>query len=198
LYVPLTFYLDALVSFNVEARYLLLQVALESFAFWLSKGRDAPKPQLVEKSKWKEWLSANRDAIIALGTDPTSGQSLLNQITSIPGRTPASRVVEGAFTRLGLTLTPEMTAELGRGRGGIVHRAAMFDDREESLDAYLSRIAIVRTMLVALVARVVGYSGAILGWKREPQRPYQPPRHEWWPVDPAAQSAAFERFCADD
>ena len=58
-----------------------------------------------------------------------------------------------------------MAAELDEeGRGLIVHAAIMFKESQADVDAYLRKNAIVRTMLVALVAKVVGYQGAIIGW----------------------------------
>ena len=127
---------------------------------------------------------------------PGLGEALYAKITSVPARRASSRVVEDAFAleQVALQLTPEMAAELEDGRGTIVHTATMFEQSQEHVDAYLSRIALVRTMLVALLARVVGYRGAIMGWSRRPGRPYHAAEATWWPVEPEARTAAEQTY----
>jgi hypothetical protein len=197
LYIALSHYLDALASAHVENRYLVLHVALEAFSYWLLGGNDRPEAPLVDKSRWRAWLKARADEITALAA-PGLGTALLNRIRSIPKRAASSRVVEDAFTSVGLTLTDEMVAELDEdGRGRIVHAAIMFEESMADVDRYLRRIALVRTMLVALVARVVGYDGRILGWERSPGRPYDAPDPTWWPVGEQARLAARRIYLAD-
>lgn len=193
LYIALSFYLDNLASFHVEGRYLALHVALEAFAFWLLGGDEGSAPPMIDKPRWKGWLNAQREEIKACAATGF-GEVLFSRIASVPKRRSSSRVVEDAFARLGLELLPEMAAELEDGRGRIVHTAAMFPERQERLDAYLEPIALTRTMLVALLARAVHYRGAILGWKREPHRPYDEPSATWWPVDPECRRAALRRY----
>lgn len=196
LYIGLSFYLDSLMSFHVEGRYLALHVALEAFAYWYLKAEkdpEDPERPLVDKQKWRAWLAENKPAILTLASED-SGEVLFNKIASVPARRASSRVVEDAFRKTGIEILPGMATELEEGRGRIVHTAAMFEDRQERLDAYLEPIALVRTMLVALLARVVGYRGAIVGWTREPHRPRQQPDAAWWPVDQACHDAALRRY----
>lgn len=56
----------------------------------------------------------------------------------------------------------------------------------------------MRTMLVALVAKVVGYEGAILGWTKEDGRPYDEGDSTWWTVDDEARRAAAAHFVIGD
>lgn len=189
LYIALTFYLDSLTSIHVEGRYLALHVALEAFAYWYLEQDEGEEAPLVDKAKWAAWLKDTRPAIMDLAT-AGMGEALFTKITSVAARRASSLVVEEAFKRLGLELLPEMATELEVGRGRIVHTAAMFPETQAQLDAYLKPIALVRTMLIALVARVVGYRGAIVGW----ERPGQTADPEWWPVDPACREAALCRF----
>lgn len=196
LYIALSYYLDALVSFHVENRYLVLHVALEGLSYWLLGGDDGAEQPLVDKSKWRGWLKERQTEIMGLAVE---GQetALFNKITSVPKRRASSRVVQDAFASsgIGLHLTDEMALELDEdGRGLIVHAAVMFKESQDEVDAYTRRIALVRTMLVALVARIVGYRGAITGWDREPGRPYGEPDPGWWPINDAARVAARRRY----
>lgn len=196
LYIALSYFLDSLAGFHVENRYLVLHVALEAFAFWFLGGETGAEQPLVDKPKWKAWLKERRAEIEALAV-PGQENSLFGKVTSIPKRRASSRVVQDAFAKPGieLELTEEMQSELDEeGRGRIVHAAIMFEESQADVDAYLRRIALVRTMLVALVARIVGYKGAILGWSREPGRPYSEPDASWWSVDDAAREAALKRY----
>ena len=194
LHIALSFYLDGLASFHVEGRYLLQHVGLEAFAHWLLKEQEgADEPALVDKPKWKAWLKENKDTIRGLAV-PGSEETLYSKVTSIPARRASSMVVEAAFQRFALAVVPEMADELENGRNVVVHTAVMFEERREDVNDYLMRIAIVRTMLTALLAKVVGYQGAILGWGREYRRPYSEADTSWWTVDPAAREAALAFF----
>jgi hypothetical protein len=79
----------------------------------------------------------------------------------------------------------------------IIHAAIMFKESQADVDAYLRKNAIVRTMLVALVARVVGYKGAIVGWNHPPGHAYSEPDPAWWPVDQAVRAAAQRVYVVD-
>jgi hypothetical protein len=197
LYIALSYYLDGLSSAHVENSYLVLHVALEGFSYWLLGGDERPEPPLVDKPKWKAWLKLRADEIRGLATAKL-GESLLNKIRSIPKRAPSSRVVQDAFVSVGLTVTEEMAGELDEeGRSLIVHAAIMFKESQADVDAYLRKNAIVRTMLVALVAKVVGYQGAIIGWSHRPGHAYEEPDRAWWPVDQAARAAARRMYLVD-
>ncbi len=197
LHIPLAFYLDAFASHHVEGRYLHLHVALEAFAYWLleQQPKDLEVP-LVDKVKWRAWLKANEGAIKGVAT-PGMEATLFNNITSVPARRASSRVVQDAFAleAINLTVTPEMAVELDdEGRGKIVHTAVMFEESQAEVDAYLDRIALVRTMLVGLIARVVGYDGAIAGWTHQPQRAHDEADPTWWPVSEATHQRALVRY----
>jgi hypothetical protein len=193
LHIALSFYLDGLASFHVEGRYLVQHVGLEAFAYWLLKADGDDAPALVDKARWSAWLKESKDTIRSLAA-PGFAETLYSKVTSIPARRASSMVVEVAFQRYGLSVHAEMAEELENGRNTVVHTAVMFEERREDVNDYLRRIAIVRTMLTALVAKVVGYQGAILGWERDYRRPYKEADASWWAVNPVAREAALQFF----
>ena len=66
LYIALSYYLDALVSFHVENRYLVLHVALEGLSYWLLGGDQGAEQPLVDKVKWKLWLKERKTEIMGV------------------------------------------------------------------------------------------------------------------------------------
>jgi hypothetical protein len=64
-------------------------------------------------------------------------------------------------------------------------------------DRDLRRVALVRTMLVALVAMVAGYRGAINGWETGPMGyPLEP--DEWWSISEDDRQRASHAFIAEE
>lgn len=192
-YVPLTLYLDSLITYNVQGRYLVLHVALEAFAYWISESlpRTTEEP-LVDSAKWRAWLAKNKEELAALAA-PGKKELLLSRIASAGTSKASSRIVENMLAHYNVQLTKEMRAELG-GRNHIVHAARMLDERQVTLAPHHRAIAVVRTMLVALVARTVGYRGSIFGWTRDANGRSQEPPSEWWPHDSEAATEAMRQF----
>jgi hypothetical protein len=157
--------------------------------------RLAPDPRkgedeiVVDKKKWKEWVKANEQAI-RTHAKPGFDNSLYNKVLSVY-RLASGKVVPNAFNSLCLPLTEEMTAELA-GRDLVVHRGLMAPDGYD-VDRDLRRVAIVRTMLVALVALVCGYRGAILGWEHDYFGTAFAPEH-WWKIDPEERERAQQKY----
>jgi hypothetical protein len=66
----------------------------------------------------------------------------------------------------------------------------MFEDSQDSANPYVLRVAIVRTALVALLARIIGYDGEISGWTAQPGRPFEPASEHWWKLGENSAQAA--------
>lgn len=188
LHIPLSAFVDVLADYLVEARYLRLHVALEALAYWLMKAKQQEDAEVVDKPGWRAWVRTHEMEIRRLAK-PGFEDLLFNNVKGAH-RHPSGKLVALAFHEFGLDLTKEMTDELGNGRGGIVHRAVMFDESQPEVDAYLNRIAVVRTMLVALLSKIVGYRGPIQGWQRTPGHPFEPAPSSWWSPDTQAETEA--------
>jgi len=186
-------YLDSM-TMHVDADYLRLQVALEAFAYWILRlASHEEKMAVKDAAKWKEWVNGNEAAIRSLAS-PGSEDSLLNKVMSL-GRWSSSRVVQSAFLTFDVKLTREMKDELQK-RNVIVHQGLMTPG-ELDADDILRRIALVRTLLVALIARSVGYLGAINGWEighlghaLEPEA--------WWSLQEDERLLALQTYIAED
>ena len=111
---------------HLDHDYTKLQVALESFAWWLvqSKGED----ELVHnKKQWEAWIKANKETI--QGFAKPGHEPLFFDRVRTAYKLGSGKVVETAFASFGVTLLPEMQKEL-KGRNEAVHRGLMAPNRE--------------------------------------------------------------------
>jgi hypothetical protein len=200
LYIPVAFYVDALAEHFVQGRYLKLHVALESFAYWVSKVMPPDVPLVADDEKWSAWVAGQRDALRELaGQDQQD--ALYSMVAGISKSPRTSRLVKRVFATFrsdrSISMTCEMKDELV-DRNLIVHTAEMLRDgiKPAGVDLYLDKIAFVRSLLVGLVGLVADYQGAIVGWQRERGRDYNAAPASWWPVSDEASEAARVRFVA--
>jgi hypothetical protein len=185
-------YLDA-TTLHLDADYLRLQVALEAFSYSVLRLTNQEERMVVkDKAAWKTWVRGNADAIRALASEGFEN-TLLQKVIGVY-RLSSGRVVPSAFVAYETALLPEMSAELEE-RNVVVHQGCMAPDGYD-VDRELRRIAMIRTMLVALIAKSVGYAGAINGWEvghlgylREPET--------WWTVHEDDRRLAQRTFVAE-
>lgn len=100
-----------------------------------------------------------------------------------------------AFLEYGTPLLPLMAQELD-GRDIVAHQGLMAPDGYVGAHE-LERIALVQTMLVALLGRVAGYAGAINGWLLDKMGYPVEPTIEWWAIAPRDRSAASVTYVAE-
>lgn len=192
-WIALDAYLDGMGQ-HLDADYLRLHVGLEAFAYWLLRLANEEEPMVVrDKVAWKNWVKENSVAIRALAAKG-SEESLFQKVMTLY-RLASGRVVPNAFQAHDLPLSDELKREL-EGRDDVVHQGLMAPEGNEG-DRDLQRIAMVRTMLVALIARAAGYRGAINGWDvGKAGYPLVPT--EWWVVDGTDRLLAHQKYLADD
>lgn len=185
LVMALDAYLDAM-SPHLDANYLRLHVGLEGFASTIARTAGTPPKALVkDKSAWDDWVRTNSDAIRSFAN--TGFEDLLFGKVMRSGDPASSQAVPDALKLHGLAVTKELQEEL-RKRNVVVHQGVMTTGDYDA-DRDLRRIAIVRTLLVALIAKVVGYGGAINGWEiGKHGYPVEPA--QWWHVKDSAREAA--------
>lgn len=183
-------YLDAMSS-HLDADYLRLQVALEAFSYWILRLLKKGEQTIVkDKGTWKAWVADHAISIRELAS-PGFEKNLYDKVVGVY-RLSSGRVVPSAFGLFDIQLTEEMQSEL-EARNVVVHQGVMAE--EYDVEREVRRIAMVRTLLVALVARSVGYSGAINGWELGAGGyPIEP--SPWWTVDEADREAANAVYLA--
>lgn len=189
-------YLDATTN-HLDADYLRLHVALEAFSYWALRLANQEERMVVKsKPEWKKWVKESATAIRSLAA-PGFENNLVDKVMGVY-RLSSGRVVPSAFLADGpaLSLTAEMETEL-EARDMIVHQGFMTEEPYDA-DRETRRIAIVRTMLVALIAKTSGYGGAINGWESGALgRPEEPPE-TWWKVSDEDRRLAQRRFVAEE
>jgi hypothetical protein len=185
-------YLDAM-SLHVDADYLRLQVALEAFAYWIpnSSGREE-RTVVKDKADWKKWVKAHADEIKGFAVDGLE-DSLYGKVVEAY-RLASRRVVPSACEERGIVLTPQMLAEL-ENRDIVVHQGFMAG-RGPPTGSELEHIALVRTLLVALIAKTVGYAGAINGWTVGRMGYSEEPPNDWWSIHENERRRAVATFVA--
>jgi hypothetical protein len=192
-YIPLTFYTEALADRYLDIRYLKLQVAIEAFCLSLLQATETSTEIVTDKKAWKNWVKENQARIESFAKPGFSG-SLYNKVISVY-RLASGRVVPNALERLNLKLTADLEEEL-EGRDPVVHTAVMSPPNARDGERDLRRVAMVRTILVAIIAKSVNYTGAITGWTVDEGRRLQRADSDWWTIDESATEAAKIRYLA--
>jgi hypothetical protein len=192
-WIAMDAYLDAMGQ-HLDADYLRLQVGLEAFAYWLLRlDNETEKMVVRDKTTWKAWVKENSAGIRALAADGFE-ESLVQKVMGVY-RLSSGRVVPSAFLVHGLPLTDELALEVG-GRDEVVHQGLMAPEGYDG-DRDLRRVSMVRTLLVALISKAVGYGGAINGWDiGKAGYPLVPTG--WWSVEEADRRLANLTYLAED
>lgn len=192
-WLALDMYLDAM-QLHLDFDYMRLQIGLEAFAFWLLKQRGDGDPLDVKsKDAWEAWVRENKNAIRSFALEGRE-DALIMKVKGAC-RLASGNVVPSAFVAYGLKLTKNLREEL-RGRDIVVHQGLMAPNGYDTV-ADLRRVALVRTMLVALVGRAVGYRGAINGWEVG-GRGYPKEQRDWWEVAEDDRVLAERSFIAEE
>lgn len=143
----------------IETQFLRGWIAAEAVAKWASKNgrlRTVAQQRIADHDAWVQWLRTHEVTIKGFAI-PGKGQSLFDRVKdSDAGR---QNAVQCVFKGEGIDWTQEM--ESGEdARNSVAHEGRMPDaSRDWEMD--FSRVGLVRTMLTALIARLVGYSGPI-------------------------------------
>ena len=86
---------------------------------------------------------------------------------------------------------------MNAGRKKLVHQALLFGEGQEDVDAYVEAVALVRALLVGLLATAVGYEGPIVGWEKKNRRDYDTAPSSWRPTSDGCLADATTRYAAD-
>jgi hypothetical protein len=174
-WVVLSAYLDSLDE-HLDGAYLKLQVALEAVC------HEVPRPAspllVADARAWLAWVTAHEEEIVAHAPTSEAGRRLLGKAQSAMNP-PSGDTVEDALDALGLSLPTEIKTEIGQ-RNRSVHTFLMNRrgvDRELLHD--WERMRKLRTALLAVYAKIIGYKGPLNSWEQDSWG--HPIIAPWWP-----------------
>lgn len=197
-------FLDSSTDSTIDGGYLKLQVALEGFATALLKnnlsgkkeaGDKAARLLVRDKKSWMNWLQEREADLRSFAVDEDSLTKLRGKLQQAI-QPPSSATVADALARLEppLSVCARVLAEL-RDRNIPAHHGTMNRPNVAyDIERDIERVDVLRTLLVALVARACGYDGPIAGWERKTPGQWKPVP-EWWPsTSPATAAEAAVRY----
>ncbi len=188
LFLATAAYLDSLTG-HIHANYLLAQVALEAFC---SAVVEQETGVLVRDSKaWIRFVKERKHLILEHAVDDEAGRKLVNKVISSQ-QAPSTDRVEAALEHWRLEV-PEVAHAEVKKRSYSAHRFLMAKESDADWQELADRLAIIQTLLVAVVAKYVGYKGPIVDWKWKTGRRAIP---GWWAYEPIEE--ARRRFVVGD
>jgi hypothetical protein len=186
-------YRDALGD-HFDGAYLRYHVAVEAFAKSIRKTRKATSADVLvaNEEEWTLWLSSQESAIRSMAREG-HGDLLLDKVRQAR-MAPTGNLVVDAYRNFGIELPSEMVREL-KNRNYPVHTGRMRDADRRELARDMRRLGLVRTLLVGLVACVIGYHGKISGWERS-EGYCKDVDANWWRVDDTQRNEAATWYIA--
>jgi len=188
IYMALHALLGAMPGTNtIDGMYLQLQVTLEA----LSRYDDPDPPSLVkDEAKWRDWVAKLRPEVETHATDVHAADVLLHKMKYAYQSRRSTDAVINHLNSLALRVPEALLDELP-GRHQSAHRLLMNPNEERRIfQRDIERIAKVRTLLLAVLAKRCGYAGPISGWV--PGDFFGIP--DWWPVDARLTEVARTKY----
>src|SRR5664280_623954 len=162
----ITAYLDSL-SGHVHKRYLLAQIAVEAIAGEILRDDQNRVLGLTrDTSKWRDFVNDHENQIRALARDDASAEKLLNKLRHNVHESPKGDLVLAALDRLQITI-PEVIKKELKERNSVAHEFVMFHGDGFDVQELADRIARIQTLLTSMIAKLVGYTGPVVGWELE-------------------------------
>jgi hypothetical protein len=192
LFTPLAYYVSSIGRF-IDNEFLDLQVALEGFASKMLETPGEDSWAVKDRSAWLDWVDA-QSSVLAEHAVAGTEQSLVARMKGL-GRKATSSAVRDAFRQHGVELLPQQKKVVS-DRNVIAHTALMNKDGKYEFFREMQRIAIVRSLLVALVSLAIGYRGQIRGWNTPQRDDSEAATADWWSVADEDQDAAMSWFIA--
>jgi hypothetical protein len=173
-------YLDTAVEPTIDGSYLKLHVALEAVCGGIP-GSDGDQVIVKDSKAWTRWVRKIEAEIRQHALAPEWEEALVGKV-HLAKMLPSSSTVADALARLTppLVLCETALAEL-RKRNIPAHYYVMNKRRDYVVDRDVGRIDLLKTVLVAVCARLAGYDGPICGWLPRAGDLWRPPP-SWWPA----------------
>jgi len=178
-------YLDAATAASIHVSYLLIQVALEALGSAMVQAESGVL--VAEPAQWLAFVSKHEAEIRALARNEEAAPKLVSKVTNAQ-QAPSTDRVANALKHCGLDVPSAALKEIPR-RNASARKYVMAKESTADAQDLADRLAIVQTLLVALIAKHVGFRGPIVGWGWIRGRHQIP---DWWPWE--ALPEARQRF----
>lgn len=180
----------------VESNFLHAWVGLEALASWRLKSdrrTDGGPQRLADHKAWLRWVKTHQAEIESLAM-PGLEESLVGRVRSSGDGRPTK--VQRVFRGLGIQWTAEMdVAE--KVRHGVVHEGAIPDD-DQDWERDRARVGLVKTMLTALLANIVGYDGPISDRSKTCFDITAKIEPDWWRAEPLKRHLDYRGVGVDE
>lgn len=192
LLVALHLYLASVHGY-IDSQFLHAWIGTETLASWGIRNktiRDGGQPRIAHHDAWHAWVRAHESEIRAHAL-PGMEQQLVARVrgSEIERPTPVQR----AFRGEGIAWTAEME-DAEKARHGVAHEGSLLGGQPRNWERDRERVGLARTMLAAMVAKVVGYSGPIADRARTCFAITRDDEPSWWTAT-ALTSARIYEMC---
>lgn len=162
LLIAVAVYVESVSAGSIHTKYLLAQVALEAFC---TKIAEAESGSLVKDMKlWGAFVERHEAEIRSIAVDDESARMLLNKVRHNAPQRPSTRRVAAALGHFGLEIPSEALREVEQ-RNASAHRLVMAKESTADFQDLADRLATIQTLLVAVIAKYLGFQGPIIGWE---------------------------------
>jgi hypothetical protein len=174
-------YLDA-VPARLDTANLLLLVALEGFCKAVAQADDEPQMLVKDASAWSSFIDTRRDKITELAVDDGAAKTLMRRLRECQRASrPTTDLVEAVRRAVGVDAGDEIFADVREWRNQAAHNYFTSPESCRDWRRDLVRIGKTQTLLIAAMAKYIGYTGPIVGW--ETNRQGWPTVPSWWTWD---------------
>jgi hypothetical protein len=167
----------------IDTRFLSAWVAAESLAKWAINHhvvRDGKVSRIANAGDWSTWVRTH-DAEIRAHAVPGQEQALVQRVLSseIDRPTPVQRLFVGE----GIPWTAQMKDAEG-ARHGVAHEGSLLGGQPRDFGRDRARLGMACTMLAAIVAKCIGYTGPLADRSKTHDSPLDKDEPDWWPSGP--------------
>jgi hypothetical protein len=168
---------------TLDSEFIHNWIAAESLAKTICSGPEfgstPENPPLVrDQSAWREWVKSNRQALHDLA-NPDEADRLYNRVMNMSQR---DGKVDRAFRVLGLRWVPAMN-DVQDIRNFAIHEgviAGLASPASREWEQDRRRIGLIKTMVTALLAKIIGYTGPIADREKTSFSIASSDLPQWW------------------
>jgi hypothetical protein len=179
----------------VDSQFLHAWIAAETLASWALDAkllRDGAQLRIADHAAWMKWVKDHESDIRAHAL-PGMEQKLVDRVRASENDRPTP--VQRVFLGEGIQWTSEMSdAELVRH--GVAHEGSIPGYRQRDWKKDLARVGTAKTMLAAIIARLIGYEGPISDRSKSCFSIAVRDEPAWWQPSPLIQQIIYESLPA--